>query len=115
MTDTKATVLVPTHDHGALLMLSVRSALAQSVDAIQVFIVCDGATADTLDAAEELRRSDARIRVLVHDKGPRHEEVYRHQALQEATGTIVCYLSDDDLWLPDHVASSPRAPSQLWR
>ena len=105
MTDTTATVLVPTHEHGALLMLSVGSALEQSVDAIEVFIVCDGATDDTLDAAEELRRSDARIRVLVHDKGPRHGEVYRHQALQEGSGTIVCYLSDDDLWLPDHVAN----------
>ena len=57
MSDTTATVLVPTHEHGGLLMLSVRSALEQSVDAIEVFIVCDGATEDTLDAAEELRQS----------------------------------------------------------
>ncbi|HEV2718453.1 MAG TPA: hypothetical protein VG323_00425, partial [Thermoanaerobaculia bacterium] len=27
-----------------------------------------------------------------------------HQVLQEARGRIVCYLFDDDLWLPDHVA-----------
>ena len=99
----EATIVVPTHDHGRLLSLSVRSALAQSIDAIEVFIVCDGATEDTLEAAEELRKSDERVRLFIHDKGPRHGEVYRHQALQEATGNIVCYLSDDDLWLPDHV------------
>ena len=40
-----------------------------------------------------------------HEKGPRHGEILRHEALQEAAGRIVCYLSDDDLWLPDHVAS----------
>jgi hypothetical protein len=29
--------------------------------------------------------------------------VYRDAALKEAQGEIVCYLADDDLWLPDHV------------
>ena len=105
MSGIKATVLVPTHEHGPLLGFAVRSALAQTVDEIEVFIVCDGATNDTLEAAEELSRSDDRVRLFVNDKGPRHGELHRHHALQEASGGIVCYLSDDDLWLPDHVAT----------
>ena len=105
MGDPIATVLVPTHEHGPLLTVAVGSALRQSVESIEVFIVCDGATEDTLNAAEALREADDRVRLFVHDKGPRHGEIYRHQALQEAAGTIVCYLSDDDLWLPNHVAN----------
>ena len=108
MSATKATALVPTHEHGPLLGFAVRSALAQTVEEIEVFIVCDGATDDTLEAAEELSNLDDRVRLFVHDKGPRHGEVYRHRALQEANGDIVCYLSDDDLWLPDHVATMAR-------
>lgn len=102
---TVATVLVPTHEHGPLLTYAVSSALEQTVEAIEVFIVCDGPSEPTLEAAEVLAKRDHRVRLFVHDKGPRHGEVYRHQALQEAAGDIVCYLSDDDLWLPRHVAS----------
>ncbi len=36
-------------------------------------------------------------------KGDWHGEAHRHEALAGATGRVVCYLSDDDLWCPDHV------------
>ena len=99
----RATVLIPTHNHGATLLLSARSALAQTVREIEVFIVGDGMCPDTASAAEELERQDSRVRVFRHPKGPRHGEIHRHAALAEARGAIVCYLSDDDLWLPNHV------------
>ena len=105
MSNIRATVLIPTHEHGPLLALSVGSALAQTVAAIEVFIVCDGAGNDTLSAAEDLRDADDRIRVFANEKGPRHGEIHRHQALLEAAGDIVCYLADDDLWLPNHIAT----------
>ncbi len=57
----------------------------------------------TREIVAELGAHDPRIRYFDHPKGPRHGEIYRHEALQEARGEIVCYLSDDDLWLPDHV------------
>src|SRR5438876_12186578 len=36
------TVLVPTHDHGPLLRLSLRSALTQTVSELEIFVVGDG-------------------------------------------------------------------------
>ncbi len=51
----------------------------------------------------ELVAADPRVRWFDNPKGPRHGELHRHAALQEARGEIVCYLCDDDLWLPDHV------------
>ena len=65
MGDPTATVLVPTHEHGPLLTVAVGSALRQSVEAIEVFIVCDGATEDTLNAAEALREADDRVRLKI--------------------------------------------------
>ena len=99
----RATVLIPTHDHGATLLYSTRSALAQTVREIEVFIVGDGMSPDTTLAADELEHADTRVRVFRYPKGPRHGEIHRHSALAEASGAIVCYLSDDDLWLPNHV------------
>jgi GalNAc5-diNAcBac-PP-undecaprenol beta-1,3-glucosyltransferase len=52
----------------------------------------------------ELVAADERVRFFDNPKGERHGEAHRHAALQEARGEIVCYLSDDDLWLPGHLA-----------
>jgi GalNAc5-diNAcBac-PP-undecaprenol beta-1,3-glucosyltransferase len=100
---TAATVLVPTHDHGVTLVYSVRSALAQTIGDLEVFVVGDGVPDMTREVMSELTASDERVRFFDNPKGPRHGELHRHAALQEARGEIVCYLADDDLWLPDHV------------
>jgi len=99
----EATVVVPTHHHGELLLRSVGCALAQTVGDLEVLIVGDGATEETREAALQLERSDARVRFFDNPKGPRLGEVHRAAALEQAQGRLVFYLSDDDLWMPDHV------------
>lgn len=99
----RATVLIPTHDHGPTLRHSVASALAQTVTDIEIFIVGDGMPEAARDVARSVARLDSRIRLFENPKGPRHGEILRHEALREAVGHAVCYLSDDDLWMPDHV------------
>jgi GalNAc5-diNAcBac-PP-undecaprenol beta-1,3-glucosyltransferase len=101
----EATVVVPTYDHGPTLRHSVGSALRQTVDDIEVLIVGDGMPDDAREVALELERSDERVRVLVNPKGESRGELHRHAALGEARGRLVFYLSDDDLWFPDHVES----------
>lgn len=100
---TVATVVIPTFNHGRTLIYSVGSALDQTVQDIEVFIVGDGVPEVTREIVADLVKKDERVRFFDNPKGPRHGEIYRHQALAEARGRIVCYLSDDDLWLPDHV------------
>lgn len=101
----EATILIPTHDHGPTLLRSVPTALAQTVENVEVFIVGDGVPDETRDVVADLRREDRRVRFFDNPKGPHRGEVHRHTALAEARGRIVCYLTDDDLWLPDHVAT----------
>jgi glycosyltransferase involved in cell wall biosynthesis len=98
-----ATIVIPTFNHGPTLRESVGCALEQTVAEIEVFIVGDGVSDLTREIAADLIRADGRVRFFDNPKGPRTGEIYRHQALAEARGEIVCYLSDDDLWLPDHV------------
>jgi GalNAc5-diNAcBac-PP-undecaprenol beta-1,3-glucosyltransferase len=98
-----ATVVVPTHDHGPMLLRSVGSALTQTVEDLEVLVVGDGVPDVTREIVAELTASDERVRFFDNPKGPRHGEVHRDAALQHARGEIVCYLSDDDLWLPNHV------------
>ena len=99
-----ATVLIPTHDHGETLRYSVPTALRQTVQDIEVFIIGDGVPDITREIARELAASDPRIRFFDFAKGPGRGELHRHEVLGEANGEIVCYLFDDDLWLSDHIA-----------
>ena len=101
----RATVLIPTFDHGETLSYSVRSALQQTVAEIEVLIVGDGVPPLGRGFIEELIAQDPRVRFFANDKGPRHGEIHRARVLEEAAGEIVCYLADDDLWLPEHVES----------
>src|SRR5438874_1772042 len=100
----RATVVIPTYDHGPTLDYSVRSALAQTVQEIEVFVIGDGVPDATRELVANLEREDERVRFVDRQKSPRQGEPYRHAVLmEEARGEIVCYLSDDDLWLPDHL------------
>lgn len=99
----RATVLVPTHDHASLLGHAVGSALAQTVGQLEVVVVGDGVGDDTREVVAALAADDERVRFVDNPKGPRHGEVHRHAALAQARAPVVCYLSDDDLWMPDHV------------
>jgi hypothetical protein len=103
-----ATVLIPTHDHGPALLRSVGSALRQTVEDLEVLVVGDGVPDVTREVMGELCAADDRVRFFDNEKGPRHGELHRHAALQEARGEVVCYLADDDLWLPGHVEEMRR-------
>lgn len=104
----QATVLIPTYNHGPMLVGAVNSALAQTVAEIEVFIIGDGVPDITRKLIAELQQRDGRVRFFDNAKGPRHGEIYRHAALAEARGDIVCYLCDDDLYLPNHIETMRR-------
>lgn len=99
----EASILIPTFDHGPTLRHSVASALDQTVREIEVLVIGDGVSDATREIVAELRSGDGRVRFFDNPKGPRNGEIHRHSALQDARGKIICYLSDDDLYTPDHV------------
>ncbi|MDX1640193.1 MAG: glycosyltransferase family 2 protein [Balneolaceae bacterium] len=104
MSSLKATVVVPTTgDRGALLPYSIGSIQNQTVENIEIFIIGDGVSDNTRNVIEQLQSEDSRIKFFDHPKHERRGEVYRHAAIQEAKGEIICYLCDRDLMLPNHV------------
>lgn len=98
-----ATIVIPTHDHGDTLRLTVASALTQTVSDIEVFIIGDGVPDATKPIVQAIADSDERVTFVDYPKHARRGEPYRHEALQHAQGDIVCYLCDRDLWLPNHL------------
>ena len=100
-----ATVLMPTHDHAPCLPHSIGSVLEQTVPDFELLVVGDGVGDDTRAVVTALARRDSRIRFLDLPKGERKGERHRHHALEQARGSIVAYLGDDDLWFPEHLAT----------
>ena len=95
-------VIVPTHNRPALLQRAVASALAQTWDRIEVVIVDDGSTDATPDAVDGLVSADGRVRAVRNDT-PAGGSAARNRGLDEATGTVIAFLDDDDEWLPSKV------------
>lgn len=106
MTELAATVVVPTTgDRGPLLTHSVGSVLAQTVTDLEVFIVGDGIDDTTREVCHDLCHADDRVQLVEHPKDVSRGERHRHTLLSErASGRIVAYLCDRDLWLPHHLA-----------
>ncbi len=104
MTDIKATYIVPTTgDRGPLLKHAIDSILDQTIYELEVFIIGDGVNNLTRSIINDICNKDQRVRFFDHPKHVRRGEPYRHKALQEAKGEIVCYLIDRDLLLPNHL------------
>lgn len=100
---TQADVVIPTHDHAPLLAISARSVLAQTVADLRLHIVGDGVGDDTRTVVGELLADDDRVRFHDLPKAGRTGEPHRHPIVSTSDASIVTYLGDDDLMLPDHV------------
>ncbi|MDT5029327.1 MAG: hypothetical protein QOE61_5753, partial [Micromonosporaceae bacterium] len=99
------TVILPTHRHASTVDLAGWSVLSQSVSSLELVVIGDGATPEVRAAVEPLL-SDDRVRFVDHPKTSSRAELVRHEVLAEATSPYVCYLGDDDIMLPDHVAAT---------
>jgi glycosyltransferase involved in cell wall biosynthesis len=91
--------VIPVYNRAAMLREAVDSVLAQTWRPIEIIIVDDGSTDDTLAVEAELcQRHPGIVRVLAQSNaGP---GVARELGLQAARGEFVQFLDSDDLLLP---------------
>ena len=99
----RISVLIPTHEHASTLRYAVRSVLTQGVDDLEILICGDGVSNELRAVIDELQRAESRIRFFDLPKAPSRGELNRDHVLRHAKDKIVCYQSDDDLWLPGHI------------
>lgn len=99
----RVAVIIPTFDHGVLLRPAIRSALGQTVSDLEIHVMGDGAPPETDALMDSITAAEPRVRYHRHLKSPRTGEAYRDHLLRRIDAELVCYLCDDDLWMPDHV------------
>ena len=109
------TVLMPTHYRPDVISYAIQSVLDQTEPDFELFIVGDGASAET--AAAVGRFTDPRIRWFDLPKAPGFGYANRNVALREARGVLIAFAADDDLMFPDHLELHGAAladPSKRW-
>ncbi len=89
-------VIIPTYNRADLIRESVQSVLDQSFTDIEVLVVDDGSTDDTLTVLSTIK--DKRLRVYPSVNHGRSSA--RNMALAFATGEFIAFNDSDDLYLP---------------
>ena len=102
-------VVMPTRNRRELLPDALRSIAAQDYANWEVVIVNDGGE-DVADLIEEYL-SGKTVRYIPLSKAV-GQVAARNAALRAARGDIICYLDDDDVYLPNHIGTIVRAIQQ---
>ncbi len=101
-------IIVPVYNSGSTLARAVCSVLNQTLRAIELLIVDDGSTDDSLAIAETFAATDARIRVVALPMNSGKAHAMNHAA-KIARGTWIAVLDADDRYLPTRLATLVKA------
>jgi glycosyltransferase involved in cell wall biosynthesis len=88
--------IIPCYNSSSTIARSVKSALDQSYQNIEVILVDDGSTDNSVEIAMAIRDQDDRLRMFTQEnQGPGPA---RNHGLKEARGEFVAFLDADDYW-----------------
>jgi glycosyltransferase involved in cell wall biosynthesis len=92
-------ICVPCYNAGRFVGIAVRSALEQTWQDLEVIVVDDGSTDDSVSSLAEIR--DPRLRVIQQDN--RGQCAAANRALAVANGRYIKFFDADDVLSRDHV------------
>lgn len=94
MTHPVVTVIVPSYNHGAFLPATLDSIHEQTWPQIEVIVIDDGSTDDTLNILEPWRQRGVRVVQQAHLGA----SAARNRGIELASGEFIAFLDSDDLW-----------------
>src|SRR3954452_10452644 len=96
-------VVIPVWNCEAYVGEAVASVLAQGRGPLQIVLVDDGSTDDSVEAA---RRAGAQIEVVRQENGG--IGAARNAGVARARGELLAFLDSDDRWTPGKLAAQMR-------
>lgn len=83
------------------LLQAMESVLTQKYHNLELLVIDDGSTDGTAELCKSLR--NPRIRYIYQENSG--VSVARNNGIKQALGEYVCFLDDDDIWLPDKLST----------
>ncbi|HEV7744719.1 MAG TPA: glycosyltransferase [Pyrinomonadaceae bacterium] len=109
MTRPLLSVVIPTRNRAHLVCEAIESALGQRSGQVEVIVVDDGSTDDTTSLLTRTYGSRIKLLTLPERKGV---GAARNAGVRLATGEVLGFLDDDDLWLPGKLDAELRVFQQ---
>lgn len=100
-------VIIPTYNRAELVVQAIQSVRAQTWEQVQIIVVDDGSTDDTIAALAQF----SEILLLTQKRGGQAKA--RNHGLSHARGEYVSTLDSDDFWQPTFLERSIEALVQL--
>jgi len=107
-------VVIPTRNRRRLLALALASVLDQRGVRLEVIVVDEASTDDTVEMVRSI--ADPRVRLVRHAV-PLGKSAARNRGIAESAGDWIAFLDDDDLWAPDKLRlqlQALRAERRAW-
>lgn len=101
-------VIIPKYNSAAYIAQAVESALGQSYPAIEVIVIDDGSTDESLGAIAHLAG-----RVTIESQPNQGAPVARNRGIAIAKGKYLLFLDSDDWLTPDGVAALVEASEKI--
>ena len=97
--DALVSVIIPLYNRQATIQRAVDSVLNQSYSNIEVLVVDDGSTDQSIEMLEKYH-NDNRVRIFCQ-KFNQGANAARNRGIREAKGDYIAFHDSDDEWLPD--------------
>ncbi|MDP3350563.1 MAG: glycosyltransferase [Hydrogenophaga sp.] len=95
-------VVVPAYNMGLFLEESLKSIIGQSYSRLEIIVVDDGSSDNTVAIARKYSELDGRIRIVSNQKR-KGVAGARNTGISLANGEWCTFLDADDLWAPDSI------------
>jgi glycosyltransferase involved in cell wall biosynthesis len=92
-------VIIPSYNHAAYIGESIRSVLSQTEPDLELILVDDGSTDDSLNVISRI--SDPRLKVFTQANQGAHAAINR--GMHEASGMYLAILNSDDAYHPQRL------------
>jgi glycosyltransferase involved in cell wall biosynthesis len=90
---------MPAHNSSEFISEAVDCVLSQTYDSIELIIIDDGSTDDTLNIINQLAKNNNKVKIIEQDKhGVAHA---RNTGIATASGEYIAFLDSDDYWFKD--------------
>lgn len=105
MSDSKqlVSVVIPAFNAESYLREAMDSVLCQSYDNIEVIIIEDCSTDNTLSLARDIEKTDSRVKVVQNDHNM-GVSANRQRGIELSVGNYICWQDADDISMPDRIA-----------
>ena len=96
----KVSVIVPMHNSSKHIQECIESVINQTYKNIELIIVDDKSTDNSLEIAESIKDERIKIIKLSQNVGA---AMARNRGIDEASGEYICFLDSDDYWYKEKI------------